>query len=140
MADRNIGSTKFARVLFIVAGLYGIVALLPQYFAEKLIGRLFPPVITHPEYFYGFIGVVVVWHVLFLVIAREPLRYRPLMGLAFAEKFVFGVPTVLLYVQGRVGTAILGAALIDLAFGVLFIIAYRVTGPASAGETVPQAA
>jgi hypothetical protein len=140
MAEPSIRSTKFARVLFIVAGLYGIVALLPQYFAEKLIGRLFPPAITHPEYFYGFIGVVVVWHVLFLVIAREPLHYRPLMLLAFAEKFVFGLPTVLLYVQGRVGPAILGAALVDLAFGVLFVIAWRVTGPASARETAWQPA
>jgi hypothetical protein len=140
MTDQKARSTKFARVLFVVAGLYGIVALLPQYLAENLIGRLFPPAITHPEYFYGFIGVVVVWHVLFLVIAREPLRYRPLMGLAFAEKFVFGVPTVLLYVQGRVGAAILGAALVDLVFGVLFVIAYRITGPASARETAWQAA
>jgi hypothetical protein len=131
---------KFARVLFLVAGVYGIVALVPQYFAEKLIGRLFPPAITHPEYFYGFIGVVVVWHVLFLAIGREPLRYRPLMLLACAEKFVFGLPTVLLYVQGRVGVPILGAALVDLVFGVLFVIAYKVTGAVPTRGTVWQAA
>ena len=121
---------KFARVLFNVAAVYGIVALFPQYFAEGLIGRKFPPAITHPEYFYGFIGVVLVWHVLFFVIAREPQRYRSLMLLAFAEKSVFGVPTVLLYLQGRVGVAILVAALIDLAFGVLFLVAYRATAAA----------
>ena len=118
---------KFARILFLVAGLYGLVALLPQYFAEDLIGRHFPPPITHPEYFYGFIGVVVVWHLLFLLISRDPLRYRPLMILAAAEKFVFGVPTVLLYLRGRVAAPILVAAIVDILFGVLFIVAYRKT-------------
>ena len=127
---------KFARVLFTVAGIYGIVALFPQYFAEKLIGRRFPPAITHPEYFYGFIGVVLVWHVLLLAIAGEPLRYRPLMLLAFAEKFVFGVPTVLLYVQGRVALPILVAALVDLAFGVLFVVAYKITASVPRRGTV----
>lgn len=127
---------KFARVLFVIAGIYGIVALFPQYFAEQWVGRRFPPPITHPEYFYGFIGVVLVWHVLFLVIAKEPLRYRPVMLLAVAEKFVFGLPTVLLYVQGRVGVPILGAALVDLAFGLLFVAAYKITGPVPTRGTV----
>ncbi|HYC93698.1 MAG TPA: hypothetical protein VEO54_31120 [Thermoanaerobaculia bacterium] len=67
---------KFARVLFSVAGIYGIVALFPQYFAEK---------------------------------------------------FVFGLPTVLLYLQGRVAAAILVAALVDLALGLLFLAAYKIT-------------
>ncbi|HUP62409.1 MAG TPA: hypothetical protein VNA69_18535 [Thermoanaerobaculia bacterium] len=118
---------KFARITFLIAGLYGIIALLPQYFAERLIGRHFPPPITHPEYFYGFIGVVVVWHLLFLMISNDPARYRPLMLLATAEKFVFGLPTVMLYLQGRVALAILVAALVDLAFGVVFVVAYRAT-------------
>lgn len=118
---------KLARIGFIIAGLYGIVALTPQYFAEGFIGRRFPPPITHPEYFYGFIGVVIVFHLLFLMIAKDPLRYRPLMLLAMTEKFVFGVPTVLLYVQQRVALPIAIAALVDIAFGVLFLIAYRAT-------------
>jgi hypothetical protein len=129
---------KFARVLFVIAGLYGIVALTPQYFLEDLIGRKFPPAVTHPEYFYGFIGVVVVWHLLFVVIAKDPLRYRQLMLLGVAEKFVFGLPTVLLYVQGRVAPSILVAALIDLAFGVLFVVAYKVTAPVVSRGTVWQ--
>jgi len=119
---------KLARIGFLVAGIYGILALTPQYFAEDFVGRKFPPPITHPEYFYGFIGVVVVFHLLFLMISKDPLRYRPLMLLAAAEKFVFGVPTVLLYVQGRVVAPIFIAALIDIAFGVLFLVAHRATG------------
>ena len=130
---------KFARTLFIVAGLYGIVALVPQYFLENVISRRFPPPITHPEYYYGFIGVVVVFHILFLVIARDVLRYRPLMLLGVVEKFVFGLPTIALYLQGRVAPAILAGALVDLVFGILFFVAYQRTGkeavPASAWQT-----
>lgn len=120
---------RFARLVFLIAAIYGVVALLPQYFAERLIGRHFPPPITHPEYFYGFIGVVVVWHLLFFQISRDPVRYRPLMLLGVAEKFVFGVPTVLLYLQGRVVLPILIAALVDIGFGILFLAAYRATVP-----------
>jgi hypothetical protein len=118
---------KFARVAFLAGGWYGIIALLPQYLAERFVGRKWPPAITHPEYFYGFIGVVVIWHCLFLLIAKDPGRYRPAMLLAVAEKFVFGLPTVLLYVQGRVVLPILIAALVDIAFGVLFFEAWRRT-------------
>jgi hypothetical protein len=122
---------KFAKVTFFVAALYGIIALSPLYFAEKFLGRLFPPAITHPEFFYGFLGVVIVFHLVFLVISKDPARYRPLMLLGAAEKFVFGVPTVLLYVQGRVPLPIVIAAAVDLAFGVLFLIAYRKTSEAA---------
>ena len=122
---------KFSRILFLIAGIYGIVALTPQYFTEKLIGRRFPPPITHPEYYYGFVGVVVVWHLLFLVISKDPARYRPLMLLGVLEKFVFGLPTVALYLQGRVSKPILIGAVIDLVFGVLFILAYRASKDAA---------
>ncbi len=131
---------KFARVTFLIGGWYGILALLPQYLAEDFVSRNFPPAITHPEYFYGFIGVVVVWHLLFLVIASNPARYRPAMLLATAEKFVFGLPTVLLYVQGRVAFPILIAAVVDLVFGLLFLEAYRRTSDAGSAATAWQAA
>ena len=69
----------FARRTFLIAGVYGLLALVPMYFLEGRIGRDIPPPITHPEYFYGFIGVAVAWQVAFLVIARDPVRFRPLM-------------------------------------------------------------
>jgi hypothetical protein len=39
----------------------GLLALLPQYFLEAGNGLDFPPAINHPEYYFGFIGVAVVW-------------------------------------------------------------------------------
>ena len=69
----------FAKRVFFLAGIYGLVVLLPQYFMEERTGRDFPPPVTHPEYFYGFIGVAVAWQIVFLIISRDPVRYRPIM-------------------------------------------------------------
>ena len=59
---------RFARRVYTVAGIYGLIVMLPQYFLEDRIGRDTPPPITHPEHFYGFIGVVIAWQLAFLVI------------------------------------------------------------------------
>jgi hypothetical protein len=118
---------RLARRVFTVAAVYGILVLLPQYFFEDKLGRDFPPPITHPEHFYGFIGIALAWQVLFLIIARDPIRYRPAMIPAILEKLAFGVPCIILYVQGRLATAILAAGLIDLVLGTLFVASYRAT-------------
>jgi len=70
---------KFARIVFLIAGIYGILVLTPLYFLEQTIGRETPPPITHPEFFYGFVGVGLAWQIVFLIIARDPLRFRPMM-------------------------------------------------------------
>ena len=114
----------FARWVFRLAAYYGLAALVPQYFIEERFGRDYPPPITHPEFFYGFLGVAVAWQAAFLVIARDPVRFRPLMPPAVLEKAGFGLPAVALWLGGRLGVSMLAAGLIDLALGVLFVVAY----------------
>lgn len=118
---------RFARWVFLTAGVYGLVVLLPQYFLEGRIGRDYPPPITHPEHFYGFLGVAIAWQVAFLLIARDTVRYRIFMIPSALEKLSFGVAVLVLHAQGRVPTALLGFGLIDLVFCVLFLVAFRLT-------------
>lgn len=118
---------KFAKWVFVVAAIYGLVVLIPQYFMEERIGRDFPPPITHPEHFYGFVGVALAWQVAFLIIARDPARYRPLMWTAILEKVAFGSATIVLYEQRRLALPTLVAGFIDLTFAVLFLVAIRST-------------
>jgi hypothetical protein len=125
--DRPRPGVTFARRVFTIAGVYGIVVLAPQYFMEAQIGRDFPPPITHPEHFYGFIGVALAWQVLFLMIARDPVRFRPVMLAAILEKLAFGIPAIVLFWQGRNAAAILGAGIVDLILGVYFALSYRRT-------------
>ena len=117
----------FARRVYSIAGIYGLIVLLPQYFMESRIGRDIPPAITHPEYFYGFVGLAVVWQLCFLAIAREPMRLRPIMPVTVLEKLAFGIPAVVLYSQGRLAAATLAFGILDLVLGVLFVFAYRRT-------------
>lgn len=123
---------RFARRVFRVAAIYGVLVLTPQYFLEARIGRETPPPITHPEYFYGFIGIALAWQLVFFVISRDPARYRPLMLPAVVEKASFGLATIALFLAGRLSTEMLGAGLLDLLLGTLFVIAYLRTAPGPA--------
>lgn len=115
---------KFAKRVFLAAGVYGLLVLLPQYFLEQKVGRDFPPAITHPEFYYGFVGVAVAWQVLFLIIARDPLRYRLMMLPSMLEKASFGIAVFVLYLQQRVHAALVPFALLDLILGALFLVAF----------------
>lgn len=116
---------KFAKRVFTVAAIYGLVLLIPQYFTEGRVGRDFPPPITHPEYYYGFIGVAAAWQVLFLILAKDPVRFRPMIVPGILEKLGFGLASVLLYLKARVPPVGLAFGLMDLVFAVLFFTAYR---------------
>ena len=70
---------RFAKIVFRIAGIYGIIVLLPQYFTEDKTGRDFPPPITHPEFYYGFVGLALTWQLLFLLLSTDPVRYRLMM-------------------------------------------------------------
>lgn len=118
---------KFAKVVFSIAGIYGVLVIAPQYFLEAKTGIDYPPAITHPEFYYGFVGVTLAWQVLFLILARDPLRYRLMMIPAVLEKFTFGIAVVALYLQNRVPSLLVGFAGIDLILGVLFIAAFMKT-------------
>ena len=120
---------RFARWVFRVAGIYGILAIAPMYFYEERLGRDMPPALNHPEFFYGFAGVTLAWQLAFLVISLDPVRYRLLMLPAMVEKFAFVVAAVVLFTQGRIPMPIFGGAMLDLVLGVLFVAAFLTTTP-----------
>ena len=115
----------FARRVFNLAAIYGFVSLVPMYFLERRLLERMPPALTHPEFYYGFVGVALAWQVLFVLIAREPARLRPAMLPAVLEKLSWGVAVLVLMAQGRLGSFFLPAALIDLLLAALFIAAWR---------------
>lgn len=125
---------RFARAVFRIAAIYGLIVLVPQYFLEAKIGRDTPPPITHPEYFYGFLGVAIAWQIAFLIIAQEPVRYRLMMIPAILEKATFAVAALALFAGDRLTGQMLGAGMIDLLLGTLFVVAFLRT-PAAASST-----
>lgn len=114
----------WTRRLFWFAGIYGIAVLAPQYLMERRVGIDFPPEITHPEYFYGFVGVALAWQVAFLIIGTDPLRYRLMIIPAMIEKFSFAGAAAVLLFQGRVPKLTAAFAAVDFILGILFAIAF----------------
>jgi hypothetical protein len=114
----------FARWVFRIAGIYGLLVLTPMLALEERIGREQPPAITHTEYFYGFLGVALAWQAAFLIISCDPARYRPLMPACILEKAGFAITTIALFVQGRLAAPVLAGGMIDLVLGALFLTAY----------------
>lgn len=124
---------KFAKYTFLIAAIYGFAVLIPQYFLEDKNGRDFPPAITHPEYFYGFVGVALAFQVAFLIIAGNPARYRQMMIPSAIEKFSFAAAVFALFATGRVAAMMVGIASIDLIFGILFVLAFWKTNKSETG-------
>lgn len=118
---------KFAKIVFGIAGIWGVLVLTPLYFIFDLIGRNDPPAITHPGFYYGFVSAGLAWQIAFLVIARDPLRFRPLIIPSILEKFGYGVSLIVLYLQDRLHRIDLTFAGVDLLFGVLFVVAFLKT-------------
>jgi len=115
---------KFARTVYGIAAAYGFVSLAPLYFLMGRIGQAAPPPITHPEFYYGFVGLGLLWQLVFILIATNPARYQPVMMVTILEKFIYTVPVIILYSLGKVSADILWLSLVDPVFGMLFIAAY----------------
>jgi hypothetical protein len=118
---------KFARWVFAIAAIYGLLLITPMYFAEAQISRDDPPAITHPEYFYGFIGVTLAWQLVFVMLARKPLEYRPIMLAAVVEKAAYGIAAVALFLQERVSPLVGVFGIVDLTLGTLFTVSFYMT-------------
>ena len=118
---------KLVKIIFNVAGVYGIAVLVPQYFLLDRIGQQSPPAITHSEYFYGFLGVALAWQFMFFVIARDPNRYRLAILPAILEKLSFGFVACWLYARGQLTIDLFTGGMFDLLFAALFTLSFMRT-------------
>jgi hypothetical protein len=119
---------KFAKVVFWVAGIWGLVMITPLYFMFDLIGKQDPPAITHPGFYYGFAGCALAWQIAFLCIARDPVGLRVMMIPSVVEKVAYCTAVIILVMQGRTNQRDLVFAATDLTLGVLFVAAWVKTG------------
>ena len=115
---------NFAKWVFLVAGAYGILLVAPMYFSENQMSLEYPPAITHPEYYYGFVGLTLSWQIAFLIISINPERYRLLMIPSMLEKISYVIALFVLYGQQQAGTFLLWFGGIDLLFAILFLVAF----------------
>ena len=72
----------------------------PLYFLEDKLSVDYPPPISHAEFYYGFAGAVLALQLMYLLIATDPVRYRPVMLLAIAAKGIFAISIAVLAYHG----------------------------------------
>ena len=133
---------KFAKVVFWGASVFGVLVLTPLYFMFDLVGRMDPPPVTHPQFYYGFAGVALVWQFVYFTIGTDPARFRPIMILAAFAKGSFVGALLVLYVQGRISPVAAATGLPDALLIVLFVAAFWKTRPRSGSSlyTLPESA
>ena len=117
---------RTARRIFGAAAIYGLIILLPLYFAEPMMAKAGTPV-SRPELLYGFVGAALGFQLVYWTIGRDPLRFRPLMPIAVLAKWSFGIPVAILFASGRVDSITFALSSIDLAISILFLVAWHVT-------------
>ncbi len=107
---------KFTKIVFWIAGLFGLVASVGLYFT------------TGSYVYYGLIAGVIAWQFAFFLIAWDPQRYRPMMIPAVLEKLIWVVTLVYLHLRGNVTPRDLAAGVIPHGLlGVLFVAAFLKT-------------
>jgi len=95
---------NFAKIVFWVAGIWGFLVLTPLYFMLDIIA--------------------LVWQVVFIIVATDPVRYRPLMIPSILEKVSWSTAVIVLVMQQRMHQSDLVFAGTDLLLGVLFVITW----------------
>lgn len=125
---------KFAKIVFWIAAIWGVLVLVPLYFIFDLIGQKDPPPITHPAFYYGFVSLGLAFQVVFLVIARDPVRLRPMMIPSVLEKFGYSATLLALYLQNRLHPQDAALGGVDVLLGVLFLAAFFKTSNSKASS------
>jgi hypothetical protein len=54
-------AVRFAKIVFIGAGIWGVIVLTPFYWLVDITGRQYSPPSEYPHFFYGFLGVALAW-------------------------------------------------------------------------------
>jgi len=118
---------RFAKIVFVAAGVWGLVVLTPLYFLLDITGRQYAPPTVYPQFFYGFLSITMAWQIAFLVIGSSPARFRLLMIPSIVEKFGYVLTLVVLYSRARISAVDASPAVPDLFLGILFTAAFLKT-------------
>lgn len=122
-----LAGMKFAKIVFWTASVFGVLVLAPLYFAFDLVGRMDPPPITHPQFYYGFVGVALIWQFVYFTIATDPVRFRPIMILSVLAKGSYVGALLVLYLQDRISPVQAATGIPDALLMVLFVVAFSRT-------------
>lgn len=117
MPDKSIAAERFTSRIMIAAAIYGLIGASTLYLAEA------PD--PHRLLYFAFAGIALVFQGVFLVIARDPRRFQPLLPLCFFEKVSFAVPALAFAARGQATPSLALGGAVDLLLAVLFVLCWR---------------
>ena len=117
MSDKASSAEIFIRRVMIGAAVYGFIGAATLYFTDA------PD--PHRLLYFAFAGIALVFQGVFLVIARDPRRFAPLLPLCVFEKVSFGIPALAFAARGQAEAPMALGGAVDLLLAVLFVIAWR---------------
>ena len=129
----------FAKWVFTLGGLFGLIMITPLFFLEGEMARMSGAAISQPENYYGFVGVTFAWQLVYLVIGRNPAPYRPIMLLGALGKLIFAGACWTLAYQGRtpIFTAVIASP--DILLAIRFVVAWFKSKPERVQPAPPEA-
>ncbi|MGB3797906.1 MAG: hypothetical protein WA957_16600 [Alteraurantiacibacter sp.] len=116
MSDLAKPSATLARRVYVIAAIYGFLAVPALYFTDA------PD--PHRLLYFAFAGIALVFQGVFSVIARDPLKYAALVPLTVFEKLSFGIPALAFWSQGQAADDMALGGAVDLLFAGLFLIVW----------------
>ena len=116
---------KLVKWIFLIAGIFGLISTIPLAFAEKTIS------VQQPEFYYGFVFLNICLQIIYIIISKSPVRFRPIMIPAVLAKASGTIALTWLYLIGRVSSQWLAIGAVDGVFAILFIISYFSTPKSS---------
>jgi hypothetical protein len=117
LADRAHAAERFTTRVFTLAAIYGFIGAATLYFTDA------PD--PHRLMYFAFAGIALVFQGVFLVIARDPRRFQPLLGLCVFEKISFAVPALAFAARGQAAPSLALGGAVDLLLAVLFAVCWR---------------
>lgn len=112
---------KLARRIFLIAGMWGLLATLPLLFTERMMD------VRQAEFYYGFVFLNICWQMAYLFISTAPARFRPMMIPAILAKASALAALTWLYWLERVSVQWAAVGAVDGVFAALFLVAYLAT-------------
>lgn len=113
----------FAKWVFTVGGVWGVLIIAPLFFLENSLAQM-TGAFSHPDTYYGFAASTLAWQIGYLVIGRDPARYRPFMLIGALGKVLFFGSCWALVLMGRVQPLVAWAVTPDIILAGLFVAAW----------------
>ena len=118
---------KIARWIFLAAGVLGLVPLAPIFYELARGGQdMLPDGGSMGLFIYIFLALYTFWQIFYLILAANPMRFRPMIILAFFVCAVTPFNTLWLYFYGMVVWQ--GIIIVSLAFALLFLGSFWMPG------------